>query len=181
MHLSPETAGAPPASSETVTRASTPGENTTDAPEAPEPSGIFEETDTPEETDMPEEEKTLFYIWIGDTALAVRPEENASSEAFLALLREGDVVVEMHDYGGFEKVGPLGTTLPDCDETITTVPGDVILYQGDQVTVYYDTNTWSFTRLGRVEGLSTEALREILGEDGVTAVFSLRGPAGDRE
>ena len=184
---SPETAPEIPAPSEPGTAALTPAEIPAENTEVTEPAAVPEETEVPEkteapeETEVPEEEDVLFYIWIGDTAIAVRPEENVSAEAFLALLEEGDAVVEMQDYGGFEKVGPLGTTLPDCDETITTVPGDVILYQGDQITVYYDTNTWSFTRLGRVEGLDGEALREILGEGGLTAVFSLRGPGGDGE
>ena len=79
----------------------------------------------------------------------------------------------MHDYGNFEKVGSLPTSLPRNDEQITTEPGDIILYQGNQITIYYDTNTWSFTRLGKVNGLSQSELKAILGSGGVTAVFSI--------
>lgn len=75
--------------------------------------------------------------------------------------------------GHFEKVGSLGTSLPTNDERITTEPGDIILYQGNQITIYYDTNTYSFTRLGRVNGLSQSELKAILGSGGVTAVFSI--------
>ena len=87
------------------------------------------------------------------------------------LLAQGPVTVEMDDYGGFEKVGPLGTTLTRSDEQITTQPGDVILYQGNQITIYYGTNTWSFTRLARIDDPTD--LREKLGDGTVSVTFSL--------
>ncbi len=79
----------------------------------------------------------------------------------------------MHDYGSFEKVGSLGTTLPRNDIQITTSAGDIILYQGNQITIYYDTNSWNFTRLGKVDGKSQAELKQILGKGDVTAVFSV--------
>ena len=113
------------------------------------------ESQTPSGQSSPEvpegKGETMIYAKIGDETLTIRPEENSSAEAFVALLQEGDLTVAMHDYGGFEKVGPLGTDLPTNDESITTEPGDVILYQGNQITIYYDTNTWRFTRLGRIK------------------------------
>ena len=118
--------------------------------------------------------ETMIYAHIGDNTLTIRPENNSSAEAFVALLQEGDVTIDMHEYGGFEKVGPLGTTLPTNDENITTQPGDVILYQGDQITIYYDTNTWNFTRLGRVQGMTKDEIRAALGEGDPTVVFSLQ-------
>lgn len=127
------------------------------------------ETETEEK-----EETTMIYAKIGDSVLEIQPEENSSAEAFLALLQEGDVTVAMHDYGNFEKVGPLGTTLPTNDESITTSPGDLILYQGDQITIYYDRNSWRFTRLGKVQGLTQAELKEILGDGNVEVTFSLR-------
>lgn len=98
------------------------------------------------------------------------------STALLALLKDGDITVNAHDYGSFEKVGSLGTKLPTNDEQITTEPGDVILYQGNQITVYYDTNSWNFTRLGRVQGVTAEELKGILGAGDVTMVLSLNDP-----
>jgi chitodextrinase len=76
----------------------------------------------------------------------------------------------MHDYGSFEKVGPLGRELPRNDEDITTVPGDVILYQGNQVTIYYDENRWNFTRLGHID---QDELKSILGSGDVTVILSV--------
>ena len=99
---------------------------------------------------------------------------NSSAKAFYALLKKGAVTVEMHDYGNFEKVGSLPESLPRNDTQITTEPGDIILYQGDQITIYYDTNSWSFTRLGRIGGVTQAELRAVLGEGGVTAVFEVK-------
>ena len=120
-----------------------------------------------------DEEPEMIYAHIGEKTLTIRPERNSSAEAFAELLRSGDITVDMHDYGGFEKVGALGSTLPTNDESITTKPGDVILYQGNQITIYYDTNTWSFTRLGTVQGMSPEEIRAALGDGDPTVVFSL--------
>ena len=105
--------------------------------------------------------------------------DNSSATAFYELLKKGPLTIDMHDYGSFEKVGSLGTTLPRNDTQITTTAGDIILYQGNQITIYYDTNSWNFTRLGKVVSTSsttsiTQAeLKKILGKGDVTAVFSV--------
>lgn len=82
----------------------------------------------------------------------------------------------MNDYGNFEKEGNLGTTLPRNDTRITTGPGDIILYQGSSITIYYDTNTWSFTRLGKINGVTREQLLTALGKGSVRVTFSLEKP-----
>ena len=122
---------------------------------------------------LPEGTDRMFYAHVNGKVLKILAAENSSADAFIDLLKSGDVPVEMHDYGSFEKVGPLGTTLPRNDEQITTEPGDVILYQGDQITIYYDVNNWSFTRLGKVQDLSQAELKDILGSGNVTVTFSL--------
>ena len=122
---------------------------------------------------LPEGTDRMFYAHVNGKVLKILAAENSSADAFLDLLKSGDVTVEMHDYGSFEKVGPLGTTLPRNDKQITTEPGDVILYQGDQITIYYDVNNWSFTRLGKVQDLSQAELKDILGSGNVTVTFSL--------
>ena len=77
--------------------------------------------------------------------------DNSSAEALIALLSQGDVTVEMEDYGNMEKVGPLGTSLPRNDRQTSTGPGDIILYQGKYLVIYYSTNSWNFTRIGKWE------------------------------
>ena len=99
--------------------------------------------------------------------------DNSSATAFYELLKKGPVTIKMSDYGNFEKVGSLGTTLPRNDSQITTSAGDIILYQGNQITIYYDTNSWNFTRLGKVDGVTQAELTKILGKDDVTTVFEI--------
>ena len=95
-------------------------------------------------------------------------EDNPSAQAFIERLSSEAIEVEMHDYGHFEKVGPLPWSLPRTDETITTRPGDVILYQGNQITIYYDQNTWDFTRLAKIEDATKDGLLAAFGEGNVT-------------
>ena len=118
------------------------------------------------------EETGMFYIHVNDAVLAVTAENNSSAEALLQLLEAGDITISMRDYGSFEKVGPLGTTIPRNDEDITTTPGDVILYQGNQVTIYYDENRWNFTKLGHID-IGQDELKAILGSGDVTVTLSI--------
>ena len=109
----------------------------------------------------------------GSHSLAATLANNSSAMAFYELLENGPVTIKMTDYGNFEKVGPLGTKLPRNDTQITTQAGDIILYQGNQITIYYDTNSWNFTRLGKVDGVTQAELKKILGKGDVTAVFEI--------
>ena len=129
----------------------------------------------PEETQSAEtasgQEETALKITVGDEELLATLEDNSSAREFKELLAQGPVTIEMEDYGGFEKVGPLGTTLTRNDQQITTEPGDVILYQGNQITIYYGTNTWNFTRLAKIDDPAD--LQAKLGEGRVQVTFSL--------
>lgn len=82
-------------------------------------------------------------------------ENNASALAQKDRLSKGSITLEMNDYGDMEKVGPLGFSLPRTDRQTTTRPGDIILYLGNNLVIYYDTNSWNFTRIGRVNGINT--------------------------
>lgn len=124
---------------------------------------------TPEPS--PSQEEPALKITVGDYELLATFEDNSSARAFRELLAQHPVTIEMEDYGGFEKVGSLGTQLVRNDTQITTEPGDVILYQGNQITIYYGTNSWSFTRLARIDDPSD--LKEKLGSGTVSVTFSL--------
>lgn len=101
-------------------------------------------------------------------------ENNSSAEAFIEKLKEeGELRLFMTDYGGFEKVAPLPWDLPTNDERITTVPGDIILYLGSNLTIYYDENTWDFTRIAHIVDTDPEKLRELLGIGNVDIIFTL--------
>jgi len=120
------------------------------------------------------QEEPVLTITANGTTFDASFEDNSSAKAFAELLKGGPLTLSLHDYGNFEKVGPLGTSLPTNDEQITTQPGDVILYQGNQITVYYDTNTWSFTRLAHIDGATREDLLAAFGQGDVDVTFSLR-------
>ena len=109
----------------------------------------------------------------GNHKLTATLADNSSATAFYQLLEKGPLTVDMHDYGSFEKVGSLGTSLPRNDTQIKTTAGDIILYQGNQITIYYDTNSWNFTRLGKVDEATQAELKKILGKGDVTAVFEI--------
>lgn len=109
------------------------------------------------------------YIKIGDTTLTATLEDNSSARALTKIL---PITIEMSDYGNFEKVGNLGTDLPRNDEYLVTTAGDLILYQGKQFVIYYDSNTWNLTRLGKINDVSPEELRNLLGKGNITVTLS---------
>jgi len=112
-------------------------------------------------------------IKIGDKVLTTTLVENSSVDALKAALSEGPITISMRDYGSMEKVGPLGMDLPRNDTQITTEAGDIILYQGSAFVIYYAPNSWNFTRLGKVNNVTAEELKEILGDGNVTITLSL--------
>lgn len=120
------------------------------------------------------EEKDMVIIKVNNRILNVELEDNSSSRLFLKKLKEQDIVIDAHDYGDFEKVGDLGFDLPTNDENIKTKAGDLILYRGNKISLYYDSNTWIFTKIGRVKGInSKEELINILGDGDVTLTFTI--------
>lgn len=124
------------------------------------------------ETDM---ENNTIRLTVNDRSFTATLVENSSTEALKERLSQGDIRIRMNDYGDMEKVGSLGFSLPRNDVQTTTSPGDLILYQGNSLVIYYDTNSWSFTRLGHVDGVSTrEEMLGLLGGTGeITLTLSL--------
>ncbi len=112
-------------------------------------------------------------IQIGDHVLTATLVDNSSVDALKEALSEGPITVNMRDYGSMEKVGSLGMDLPRNDEQITTEAGDIILFQGSAFVIYYAPNSWNFTRLGKINNVTAEELREILGDGNVTITLSL--------
>ncbi len=109
------------------------------------------------------EEITKMYITINDNKLAVTLEENSTVDALIELLKKEDIIFTATDYGNFEKVGSIGYTLPTNNSQITTEAGDVVLYSGNQIVLFYGSNSWSYTLLGKIEGYMVEELRLLLG------------------
>lgn len=98
---------------------------------------------------------------------------NGATEALRQRLDDGGLTLRLSDYGDFEKVGALGFTLPRSDNRTTTQPGDIVLYQGNQIVIFYGSNTWDYTRLGHIDNATAEGLRQTLGEGDVTVTLAL--------
>ncbi len=124
------------------------------------------------EQDQTEEETTDMNMKIGDTPVTVAWEENASVEALKALCAEGPITIQLHMYGGFEQVGDIGASLPRDDEQTTTQAGDIVLYSGDQMVVFYGSNSWAYTRLGHITDQEADGMRSLLGNGDVTVTIT---------
>lgn len=98
--------------------------------------------------------------------------DNESVEALKKLAQNEPITIHMSKYGGFEQVGSLGASLPQNDIQTTTQPGDIMLYSGNQIVVFYGSNSWSNTKLGKIQGKSSDELSEMLGKDDVTITIS---------
>lgn len=119
--------------------------------------------------------ENIMKVYCGNKSLNIELADNPSAKAFAKKLTEGDIVVKMSDYGNFEKTGNLGFRLPMSDENITTSAGDVILYLGDTIVIYYDTNSWNFTRIGKIQNMTRESMLDFFGGYGEVEVkFSLK-------
>ena len=110
-------------------------------------------------------------VQVGDTIFSATLEENVAVSALVEMMRESPVVLQMSDYSGFEKVGPLGTSLPADNSQTTTHAGDIVLYNGNQIVIFYGSNSWSYTRLGHIDDLT--GWEEALGNGDVTVTFPL--------
>lgn len=107
------------------------------------------------------------------TNMEVIMTDNSATEALLRHLEtNGPLTIRMSDYGNFEKVGSLGMSLPRSDRQTTTQPGDIVLYQGNQLVIFYGSNSWSYTRLGNIDNATSESLRSTLGTGDVTVTLS---------
>ena len=112
-------------------------------------------------------------MMIGETPVTVVWEDNASVEALKALAAEG-LTIEMSMYGGFEQVGSIGQSLPRDDQQTTTTSGDIVLYSGNQLVVFYGSNSWAYTRLGHITDQTPEQMKVLLGSGDVTITLSIK-------
>ena len=110
---------------------------------------------------------------VNAATLKIKLYNNPSAEAFYEKLKNGNLRVVAVDNGGFEKVAKLDYSLPTNDETITASAGDVFLYQGNKIVVFYGKNDYSYTKLGKIESTNASYLKSILGNGEVTLEFSL--------
>ena len=118
-------------------------------------------------------------ITIGGQTQSVTLEDNAATKALVEKLQQAPVTVTLNSSGDFEIWGALGFSLPTNNQQIMAQPGDVILYSGSNICIFYGTNAWSYTRLGKIDGLTGSELRSFLkaGESNISVTLSLPSDA----
>ncbi len=144
-------------------------ETTNDIPETTENAETDIATEQENETERVTDIK--INVKVENHTFQANVESNSAVDAFVDMMRESPITIRMSDYGGFEKVGSLGESLPTSDRQTTTEEGDIVLYSGNQIVIFYGTNSWSYTRLGHVDDL--DGWEEALGNEDVTVTFSL--------
>ena len=93
-------------------------------------------------------------VQIGDHAFTATLEDNQAVAELAEMMEEGPVTITLDDYGGFEKVGSLGRNLTASNSQTTTTAGDIVLYNGNNIVMFYGSNSWSYTRLGKIDDLT---------------------------
>ena len=126
---------------------------------------MADENQTGQEQDMK--------LMIGDTQVEVTWEDNESVKELKALVSNGPLSIDMSMYGGFEQVGAIGTSLASSDVQTVTTPGDIVLYASSQIVVFYGSNSWAYTRLGKITDRTDEELTSLLGDGDVTITLTM--------
>ena len=142
----------------------------TEQPSQPSQPGTINQPDN-DDTTMPDK----IQITISEKKYSIKIEDNPATRALVEALRKAPISFTASDYGGFEKVGALGRSLPTSNSQITTQPGDVILYSGNQIVLFYGSNTWSYNRIGKIEYTTLADLKSFLkaGEGDITVTLTL--------
>lgn len=125
--------------------------------------------------------QTKVTLSVGDRTATATLADNAACRELATLLEKGPISISMSDYGGFEKVGALPQSFTTSNSQISTIPGDIMLYQGNQMVIFYGTNSWSYTRLGKIDNATAESVRQFLGNGNITLTISLQSQSGIEE
>lgn len=118
-------------------------------------------------------DERILILTAGDTSMKAKMLENSTTDALIEKLKEGPVTIEMRDYASMEKVGELPWSLPRNDNQITAQAGDLILYQGSAFVIYYKPNAWNFTKIGKIEDMTGEEIKSVLGNGDVSVTINL--------
>lgn len=139
-----------------------------------EPPETAPELNNPQqEPELPAEQETLV-LSINGTVLDVQWEENEAVAELLSCVQNENITVNTTLYGGFEQVGSLPQSFSRNDAQMTTGPGDIVLYSGNQLVLFFGSNSWSYTKLGQIKGMSAEELSELLGADSAIVEIKAR-------
>ena len=131
------------------------------------------QTSTEENGASEETEEEAMKMIIGSTPVSVKWEDNESVGSLKELCIDQPVTISMSMYGGFEQVGTIGADLPCNDVQTTTSSGDIVLYSGNQLVVFYGSNSWAYTRLGHITDKTPQEMTELLSAGDVTITLSI--------
>ena len=126
-----------------------------------------------DESQEDNKEEKMMQFYVNDEELSVTWEDNESVEALKKLVLKEPLTIEMSMYGGFEQLGSIGQDMPRSDSQTTTDAGDIVLYSGNQIVVFYGSNSWSYTRLGHIEDRTKKELSQMLGEGNVSLTIRI--------
>lgn len=125
-------------------------------------------------SDVMEVSQMEITIDVNDNKLTASLADSTAAKELAEKLKAEPITVTLNEYGGFEKVGDLPWSLTKSDKQVSTEPGDIMLYQGDQMTIFYNSNSWSYTKLGHIDNITQEELKALFGEGDVTVTLSLK-------
>ena len=164
---------AEPATQSTTIAATATAPVTTEAPQKETSQTEQPHTVEMQMEEQPQEEQNMtLQMTIGSTPVAVSWEDNEAVQALKELCDGQPLTIQMSMYGGFEQVGSIGTNLPANDVQTTTAAGDIVLYSGNQMVVFYGSNSWAYTRLGHITDKTNEELTQLLSNGNVTVTLS---------
>lgn len=125
--------------------------------------------------------QTKVLLTVGGNTMTATLVDNEATHELKELLNMGSITINMSDYGGFEKVGALPQSFTTSNTQITTEPGDIMLYQGNNMVIFYGSNSWSYTRLGKIDDVTVSELKQFLGNGDITLILSLHPDTAVKE
>ena len=125
-------------------------------------------------SDVREVSQVKITVDVNGNKLTASLADSAAAKELAEKLKAEPVTVTLNEYGGFEKVGDLPWSLTKSDKQVSTEPGDIMLYQGDQMTIFYNSNSWSYTKLGHIDNITQEELKALFGEGDITVTLSVK-------
>ncbi|MBR4563454.1 MAG: hypothetical protein IKO26_03285 [Paludibacteraceae bacterium] len=122
-------------------------------------------------------------ITIGGVTQTATLADNTATQELVNRLQNAPITVTLNSSGGFEIWGALGFSLPTSNQQINAQPGDIVLYNGSNICMFYGSNSWSYTRLGHIDGLSQSELQTFLhaGESNISVTLSLQNTSTGTE
>ena len=111
---------------------------------------------------------------IDGTEVNVAWEDNESVKAIKELTKNGELTINTHQYGGFEQVGEIGHNIVSDNVQMTTKPGDIVLYAGNNIVLFYGSNSWSYTKLGKIVDKTDEELKSLLNKPNTLLTINIQ-------